>query len=85
MGTANAMVALRRASAPRGSRPGVLLVAEAVDGPVARTTVVPAEVAIVGEPGVLPRVRAVLFAFGGLLVAAALVLEFRRGNGRAPG
>lgn len=74
---------LRRAGALRGSRPGVLLVAEAVDGPVARTTVLAAEVMIASEPGLLPRLRVFLFVVGGLLVAAALLRELRRGSAPA--
>jgi hypothetical protein len=70
-------VPLRRAGALRGSRPGVWLVAEAVDGPVARTSVAAAEVEVAKEPGLLPRVRVFLFVLGGLLVAGALLWEFR--------
>ncbi len=77
-GTVLTTIALRRASAPRGSRPGVLVVAEAVDGPVARTTVAAAEVGIAREPGLLPRLRLALFLLGAVLIAGALWLEFRR-------
>ncbi len=69
---------LRRAGALRGSRPGVWLLAEAVDGPLARTSAAAAEVTIATEPGRLPRVRVFLFVLGGLLVAGALLWELRR-------
>ena len=77
-GTVRVEVPLRRAGALRGSRPGVWLVAEAVDGPVARTSVAAADVKIAKEPGLLPRIRVFLFVLGGLLVAGALLLELRR-------
>ena len=77
-GAVRAEVPLRRAGALRGSRPGVWLVAEAVDGPVARTTVAAADVTIANEPGLLPRIRVFLFVLGGLLVAGALLWELRR-------
>jgi hypothetical protein len=70
-------VAVRRSGAQRGTHPGLWLVAEAVDGPVARTSVAAADVAIAGEPGLLPRLRPFLFVLGGLLVLAALLWEFR--------
>jgi hypothetical protein len=77
-GTVRVAVPLRRAGALRGSRPGVWLVAEAVDGPVARTSVAAADVTIAKEPGLLPRMRVFLFVLGGLLVAGALLFELGR-------
>ncbi len=71
-------VALRRAGALRGSSLGVLVLAEAIDGPVARTTAAAAQVTVAGEPGLLPRLRVILFTLAGLLLAGALLLEFRR-------
>jgi hypothetical protein len=77
-GTARLAIPLRRAGALRGSRPGVWLLAEEVDGPLARTTTAAAEVTIAKDPGVLPRVRDVLFGVGALLVTGALLWELRR-------
>jgi hypothetical protein len=77
-GTVRVEIPVRRAGALRGSHPGLWLVAEAVDGPVARTSVAAADVTIAGEPGLLPRLRPFLFVLGGLLVVAALLWEFRR-------
>jgi hypothetical protein len=76
-GAVRAAIALRRAGAPRGSRPGLLIVAETVDGPVASTSATAVEVEVAGEPGLLPRLRLPLFVLGGLLVAAALFGELR--------
>jgi hypothetical protein len=70
-------IAIRRSGALRGSHPGLWIVAEAVDGPVARTSVAAADVTIAGEPGLLPRLRPFLFVLGLVLVLAALFWEFR--------
>jgi hypothetical protein len=74
-GAAPASLPIVRAGAPRGSRHAVLLVAEAADGPLARTAVlaVPADVA--PFPSRLPDLRVPLAALGFLLVAAALGYE----------
>ena len=77
-GATTTMVALRRASALRGSSLGVLVLAEAVDGPVARTTAAAGEVKVVAEPGVLPRLRLGLFVLGAVLIAGALLREWWR-------
>jgi hypothetical protein len=77
-GTVRVEIPVRRAGALRGSHPGLWLVAEAVDGPMARTSVAAADLTIAGEPGLLPRLRPFLFVMGGLLVAAALLWELRR-------
>ena len=71
-------LSLRRAGAARGSRREVWLLAEAMDGPVARTTAATADVTIAKEPGWIPRVRVFLFVLGGLLVAGAFLWELRR-------
>jgi hypothetical protein len=77
-GPARVEIAVRRSGALRGSHPGLWLVAEALDGSSARTSVAAADVTIAGEPGVLPRLRPFLFVLGGVLVVAALLWEFRR-------
>jgi hypothetical protein len=74
-GYATAQLPLSRAGAPRGSRQALLLVAETVDGALARTSVAAASVELVSDPGRLPRLRAPLL-FGGLaLLALALGYE----------
>jgi hypothetical protein len=71
---ATAALPVVRAGAPRGSRHGVLLVAEAT-GPLARTTVVPVPVEIAPFPSSLPGLRPVVLALGLLLVVVALGFE----------
>ena len=67
------------ASRRKGSRHAVLLVAESVDGSLARTTVSVAPVEVAPDPSLLPRLRTALLVVGGLLVALALGFEvFRR-------
>jgi hypothetical protein len=76
-GHATAQLPLARAGAPRGSRQALLLVAEALDGPLARTSVAAASVDLLSDPARLPRLR-VPFLVGGLaLFAFALVYELR--------
>ena len=77
-GTAPAVLPLVRAGAPRGSRHAVLLVAEALDGPVARTAVLAVPVEVAADPSLLPRLRAPLLALGLALLAVALGFEARR-------
>jgi hypothetical protein len=77
-GTSPAALPLVRAGAPRGSRHAVLLVAETLDGPVARTAVLAAPVEIAADPSLLPRLRAPLLALGLVLLVAALGFELRR-------
>jgi hypothetical protein len=60
----------------RGRSPdAVLLVAEALDGPVARTAVLAVPVEIAPDPSLLPRVRTPVLVLGGLLLAVALLTE----------
>ena len=74
-GSVTAELEVVRAGAPRGSRQALLLVAETLDGPLARTSVAAASVELVPDPGRLPRLRAPLL-FGGLaLLALALGYE----------
>ena len=72
------MLPLVRAGAPRGSRHAVLLVAEALDGPVARTAVLAVPVDVAADPSLMPRLRAPLLALGLALLAVALGFEARR-------
>ncbi len=74
-GTSPAALPLVRAGAPRGSRHAVLLVAEALDGPVARAAVLAVPVEITPDPSLLPRVRTPVLVLGLLLVAIALGAE----------
>jgi hypothetical protein len=77
-GAATARLPLVRAGAPRGSRHAVLVVAEALDGPLARTCVLAAPVDVAPDPSLLPRLHVPLLVLGLALVAAALVLEASR-------
>lgn len=74
-GSVTAELEVVRAGAPRGSRQALLLVAETLDGPLARTSVAAASVELLPDPGRLPRLRTPLL-FGGLaLLALALGYE----------
>jgi hypothetical protein len=77
-GAASATLPIVRAGAPRGSRHAVLLVAESLDGPLARTTVLVASVEVAPDPSMLPRWRRAVLAAGALLVAFALGFEVLR-------
>jgi hypothetical protein len=74
-GVASAALPIVRAGAPRGSRHAVLVVADALDGPLARTTVAPAHVEVTAFPSRLPGLRPVVLALGLLLVGLALGIE----------
>ena len=77
-GTATVRLPVVRSGAPRGSRHAVLVVAEALDGPLARTTVLAAPVDVAPDPSLLPRLRVPLLVLGLALVAAALLFEVLR-------
>ncbi len=77
-GTASVRIPLARAGAAPGSRHGVLVVAEAIDGPLARSTVEAARVEIAPHPSVVRRLRWPLLLLGLALLAAAGVAEWRR-------
>jgi hypothetical protein len=93
-GVATVGLPLVRAGAPRGSRHAVLLVAESLDGDLARTAVLAPSpwpsragpwVEVAADPSVLPRVRGAVLALGLLLLAVAVGFEVRRwraGSGR---
>ena len=85
-GVARAVLPLVRAGAdaPRGRRQPVLLVAETLDGPVARSAVLTVPVEVAGDPSLLPRLRAPLLALGLALLAVALGFEARRRFSRRP-
>ena len=68
---------LSRAGAPRGSRQALLLVAEALDGPLARTSVAAASVDLLSDPGRFPRLRVPFLVTGLALLVLALGYEFR--------
>jgi hypothetical protein len=74
-GTSRAVLPLVRAGAPRGSRHAVLLVADALDGPLARAAVLAAPVEVAPDPSLLRPLRAPVLALGLLLLAAALAVE----------
>ena len=74
-GTVSAALPIVRAGAPRGSRHAVLLVAEATDGPLARTAVEAVPVVVADFPSRLPRLRAAVLVAGLLLLALALGFE----------
>jgi hypothetical protein len=82
-GLVSVPIPLLRSGAPRGSRQGVLFVAEAADGPLARTTVTTGVVEIAPDPAIMPRLRLPLLVLAGLLLASAVALEFRRSRGKA--
>jgi hypothetical protein len=81
-GTVSAGLAIVRAGAPRGSRHALLLVAEATDGPLARTAVAAVPVEVAPFPSRLPRFRVALLVVGLLLLAAALGFEALRQRSR---
>jgi hypothetical protein len=77
-GVAAVSLRLVRAGAPRGTRHGVLVVADVVDGSLARTAVVASAVDVAPDPSVLPRVRGPVFGVALLLLSAAALVEWRR-------
>jgi hypothetical protein len=77
-GASAASLPLVRAGAPRGSRHAILLVAEDLEGPVARTDVLAATVEVAPDPSLLPRARAWVLALGLLLLAVAFGAEVWR-------
>ena len=63
-GTSTAALALVRAGAPRGSGHAVLLVADTLDGPLARAAVLAVPVEVAADPSLLPRLRGPLLVLG---------------------
>ena len=76
-GHTTAVVEIARAGAPRGDRQALLLVADTVDGALARTAVAAVSVDLMPDPARLPRLRAPLLVAGLALLAAALGYEAR--------
>jgi hypothetical protein len=76
-GPATAALPLFRAGAGRGSRHEVLVVAETLDGPLARATVASARVDVAPDRSLLPRLHRPLLALGILLLALAAVAQIR--------
>lgn len=74
-GAVRASVPLVRAGAARGTGHAVLVVAESLDGPLARTTVATAAVEVAPDPSLLPRIRTPLAILGLALLATALGVE----------
>ena len=72
------LIPLARAGASRGSRHGVLLVAETPGGSLSRTAVARAVVEIEPDPSLLPRLRAPLLGLGLALLALTAVAEWRQ-------
>jgi hypothetical protein len=78
---------LVRAGAPRGTRHGVLLVAETVAGSPVRTSAAMVTVLVLPDRSLLPRLHAPLLALAMLMLAASVGYEAWRGwrrAGRAP-
>jgi hypothetical protein len=71
-------IPLARAGAARGTRHGILVVAEEPDGPLARTAVATARVEIEPLPALLPRLRGPLLGLGLALLVVAGGAEWRR-------
>jgi hypothetical protein len=76
-GPVAAALPLVRVGAPRGSRQTVLLVAETLDGPLARTTVATAVVDVAPMPGLVPQLRPVLLALALVLLSIGVGFEVR--------
>jgi hypothetical protein len=76
-GDATAEVEIVRAGAPRGSQHALLLVAETLDGPLARTSVAATTVAVLPDPALLPGLRLPVLVAGLALLLVALGDEIR--------
>jgi hypothetical protein len=79
-----ARVGLLRTGAAHDTRHGIVVVAEAEDGPEARTTVATGTARILPAPGVLPRIRVPILVTALVLLAASLFIELRRLRRPAP-
>jgi len=78
-GPVRARLELMRAGAPQGTRHGVLLVAETLDGPLARATVAVATVDVAPDPSLLPHWRTALLVLALILLAVVIGTEAWRG------
>jgi hypothetical protein len=77
-GTVSVRIPMIRAGALPGSRHGVLVVAETIDDPLARTSVQTATVEVAAHPSLVRRLRWPLLALGLALLATTAVAEWRR-------
>lgn len=77
-GKAVAPVRLFRGTAPWGSRQGIVVVAEATDGDLARATVATGVVEIRPDPAWLPHLRRPLLLLAVILLTGALLVEWRQ-------
>lgn len=78
-GGAASVVTLMRSGAARGTRHGILVVAETVDGELARTTVATGVVEIAPDPAWMPRLNTPLLVLALVLLALAAAIEVGRG------
>jgi len=83
-GSATGRLGLLRAGAPRGTRQGVLVVAETTQDDLLRTTVQTAVVQIADDPARMPALRLPLALLAGMLLGGALGVEVWRHWGRRP-
>ncbi|HSB62453.1 MAG TPA: hypothetical protein VLI67_12085, partial [Vicinamibacteria bacterium] len=77
-GRATATVSLMRSGAARGTRHGILLVAETLGGPLKRTSVAGGVVEVAPDPAWMPLLRRPLVGVALLLLAAAAAIEVAR-------
>jgi hypothetical protein len=77
-GRVEARVPLLRSGAARPSRHGIVVLAEAVDGELNRTTAATGEVEVAPDPARLPALRRPLGALAAALIALAGAAELRR-------
>lgn len=77
-GSVVAPVRVFRGAVPWSSRQGVLAVATATDGPLARTTVATGIVEVLPDPAWMPRLRRPLLALALALLGLAIYAELRR-------
>jgi hypothetical protein len=84
-GRVAASVDLLRAGAPRLSRQGILVEAQALDGPEERSAVATSVVTIAPDPALLPRLRPVLWGVCAILLGASVYVALRKGPGARPG
>ncbi|HEY5907164.1 MAG TPA: hypothetical protein VIZ31_03925, partial [Vicinamibacteria bacterium] len=76
-GRAEASLQLLRAGAPRASRQGILVEAQALGGTVERATVVTSVVTIGPDPALLPKLRPGLWALAAALIGASIYLALQ--------
>lgn len=76
-GRVTASLDLLRAGAPRLSRQGILIEAQARDGPLERAAVATSVVTIAPDPALLPRLRPALWGVCALLLGASVYVALR--------